>query len=148
MLLTDIGVSLSQEQIAENLYDSNWGTHRSDMERYLGGYFEEVESTENCSLEIIGAKLNQGYKVIVDWFDNLPTIDKDDPGGHYSVLADINWKEKKVKLFDPSNAKRIGGKNGIYWMDFKDFQDRWHDTGENNEKITKWALFAKTPKTI
>jgi hypothetical protein len=120
MVLNDSGIQSTQGRIAKEIYKKDWGTDEPELKSFLSGIFTEVGSKENSNLEEVGDLIRKGNRVIVYWWNNLPTEPgEEDLGGHYSVLADIDNVNKKVLLFDPSRQKRIDKKTVFIGLTFQ-----------------------------
>jgi ABC-type bacteriocin/lantibiotic exporter with double-glycine peptidase domain len=144
MLLNDSGIPFSQQEIASEIYRPGWGTDEPEMKTYLRKKHFDVDSKEDCSLNELHSLINKGFRTIVYWLNDLPTIKgEEDVCGHYSILADIDLKNKQVLLMDPSRQIRLNDKNRIYWLAFEDFIKRWTVIEENKLVSTNWALWIK-----
>lgn len=134
MALSVAGIEKKQENIAEDVYQSWWGTTQQIMIAYLSRFFKELNYIENASLDDVSSHLGKGHIVIVNWWDDL---DKDDPpGGHYSIVGE--YKPGVVTLVDPSN-----GREGVWNIAQAEFEKKWFDTLDVRDqiKINHWMLW-------
>lgn len=121
MALRATGVKKTQSEIAKDVFKDWWGTTQQIMLAYLSRFFKIVNYKNNSTFKDISFHLKKGHIVIVNWWDDL---DKDDTaGGHYSIVADYDFKLKGLTLVDPSN-----GRPRVWTIADKEFNKKWYDT--------------------
>lgn len=97
------------------------GTALAGIERGFAQLGYRAEVREDSRWEDIEKAVEKGWGVIVDWWHDLD----DEPDGHYSVVKEISRNE--IVLLDPE----IGGKRTL---ERKDFERKWWDIEENDER--------------
>src|SRR3989338_5494758 len=108
------------------------GTRIDGMEKALKHYGYETFAKEHGTLDDLRYYIiNKQIPVIVDWFSL-----EGGPGGHYSIVVDIN--KKNITLRDPSFTK-------IRKISNKDFMASWFDYPGDYPKdksvfIVRWML--------
>lgn len=134
--LSSVGIDKSQTEIAADTYQLWWGTHTGVMLAYFSRFFFLFGSLTDASIIDIEKHLNKGHFVIVDWWDDLTDDPNDPPDGHYSIVASVNRQKGTIKLIDPSAR-------GIWEMKLSDFEDRWYDYLDVNQKLrqSRWLLW-------
>ena len=135
MVLLASGIKKCQKEIAKDVYKEWWGTDQQLLFAYLSRFFGNIEFKENAFLSDIENHLKKGHLVVINWWDDLDDGEED---GHYTLAIGYDKKAKKIKMADPSNARK-----GIWTMDSKEFNDRWYDTLDVHGKkwIDGWMLW-------
>ena len=135
MALSAVGIDKTQAEIVADTNISWWGVDTSIMTAYLSRFFSDIGFKINADIKDIELHLRRGDIVIVDWWDDLTDDPDDPPDGHYSIVAKIDKRRGTIKLIDPSAR-------GIWDMKISDFQDRWYDYLDVNQKIpqSRWFL--------
>jgi hypothetical protein len=134
--LLSCGITKTQKEIAQEVYKDWWGTTQQIMMAYLSRFFKIVNYKHDATMKDVSSHLKKGHIVILDWWDN---IDKEDePGGHYSIVADYDYKLKGLTLVDPSNRRP-----GIWTISDKEFNKNWYDTLDIHGRtwIDGWMLW-------
>ncbi len=141
MLLAKCGRRIPQAEIAKDVYKDWWGTSQQMILAYLSRFFKLVNFKENATFSDITDHLTKGNLIIVNWWDDF---DENDPGGHYSVVADYDSKLAALTLADPSNERP-----GIWTISETEFRSKWYDSLDVRDKkwITGWMLWVD-PKTL
>jgi hypothetical protein len=142
MTLNASGINKSQKEIAEDVHKDWWGTTQQIMLAYLSRFFKIVNYKQNATFKDVSLHLKNGHIVILDWWDD---IDKEDePGGHYSIAGDYDYKSRSLTLVDPAN-----GRQGIWTISDKEFNKKWYDTLDVHDRtwVEGWMLWVD-PKTI
>ncbi len=136
MVLSAVGIDKSQAEIVADTNISWWGVDASIMIAYLSRFFSDLGFLTGAAVEDIEKHLQAGHFVIVDWWDDLTDDPNDPPDGHYSIVNSINREQGTVKLIDPSSR-------GIWDMKISDFEDRWYDCLDVDQKIRqfRWLLW-------
>lgn len=148
MIMRAAGINSSQEEIAEEIYDPDLGTSHRELVKFLLEKFGRVVKQSGSSFKKIHELMSDGYLVIVNWMDDLPTEENDPPEGHYSLVSEIDLVRQKIRLLDPSNATRADGKTKRYGMDFTEFEERWYDYVDLEEtQIIRGWLLAVDPES-
>lgn len=134
--LKSCGIEMTQAEIAKDTYKGWWGTTQQIMMAFLSRFFKIVNYKHNATFKDISSHLKKGHIVILNWWDD---IDKQDVGGgHYSIVADYDYKLKGLTLVDPSN-----GRPGIWTISDKEFNKKWYDTLDVHDRtwIEGWMLW-------
>jgi ABC-type bacteriocin/lantibiotic exporter with double-glycine peptidase domain len=133
MILAYSGIRKSQKVIARDVY-LNWlGTSQQVLIAYLPRFFKDTGYKNNSTLKDIKIQLKKGNLIIINWWEN---IDGSEPDGHYSIISDIDEKNRFLTIVDPSYARC-----GIWNMSIDKFQKRWFDYIDTNKKIKISHLF-------
>lgn len=151
MVALKFDIDVSQPEIALEVYDHKWGTKRRDMVRYLKNLLgvNNVEASAQTNIKYFKDSLKNGDIWIVNWFDDLKTVDpKEEEGGHYSVIAGIDTEHDMILVYDPTNSKRVKDYNSIYWMHLSEFMEKWIDIDEQKEghNLVRWGCRLYTRK--
>lgn len=136
MALLASGIDKSQKEIAKDVYNDWWGTTQQIILAYLSKYFKVVNYKHDASFKDISFHLKSGHIVILDWWDDIDTASE--PGGHYSIAADYDYKIKALTLVDPSNDRP-----GVWTISGKEFNSKWYDTLDIHDRtwIEGWMLW-------
>jgi len=134
MALSFAEINKSQQEIAKAVCKDWWGTTEPMILAYLSQFFEEINFSNDSTLEDIVLHLDKGHIVILDWWDDINK--NETPGGHYSIAAD--YKSGILTLADPSNDRA-----GIWDINANEFLSKWFDTLDVNNKIKikGWMLW-------
>jgi ABC-type bacteriocin/lantibiotic exporter with double-glycine peptidase domain len=129
MALAYSGIRKSQKVIARDVYLNWWGTSNEIMITYLSKYFRDLGDKKNSKIKDIQLHFKRGHLIIINWWDN---------DGHYSIISEINSKNKTLTLIDPSCDRC-----GIWNMNIKKFKKRWFDYVDtrNKIKVNNWFLW-------
>lgn len=130
------GIEKTQKEIAKEVHKNWWGTTQQIMLAYFSRFFKIVNYKHDATMKDVSLHLKKGHIVILDWWDN---IDKEDePGGHYSIVGDYDYKLKGLTLVDPSN-----GRPDIWTISDKEFNKNWYDTLDVHDRtwIEGWMLW-------
>lgn len=142
MILAKVGRRVSQADIAKDVYKDWWGTSQQMILAYLSRFFKHVNYKENASFSDISEHLNKGDLIIVNWWDDY---DENEPGGHYSVVADYDSSINALVLADPSNERP-----GIWTVHEDEFRGKWYDSLDVHDKkwIEGWMLWVDPTSVI
>ncbi len=143
MVLLVCGIKKTQAEIARQVYKDWWGTTQHIMLAYLSKFFKVVNYKHNATFKDLSLHLKKGHIVILNWWDD---IDKDgEPGGHYSIAVDYDYKLRALTLCDPSNSRP-----GIWTISDREFRERWYDTLDihNRTRIEGWMLWVDPASKI
>jgi ABC-type bacteriocin/lantibiotic exporter with double-glycine peptidase domain len=136
MALGACRIEKTQAEIAKDVYKAWWGTSQQLILAYLSRFFKIVNYKHDGTMKDVSFHLKKGHIVILNWWDD---IDKDDVGGgHYSIVADYDYKLKGLTLADPAN-----GRPGIWTISDKEFNKKWYDTLDVHDRtwIEGWMLW-------
>ena len=128
------GIVTSQKELADKIYDSEWGTSGEDMVRGCKILGLDATWVQGLELSELDAQRHGGDEVILNY------MDEDDPGkdGHYGVLRGL--EQGLLAVDDPSTEGRI---TVFREEDFVKY--RWYDVDEFGFKLEKWALIVRKP---
>jgi len=134
MALDAVGVTVSQSEIAKDIYLEWWGSPQQLVLAYLSRYFKAVNYKHNSTIHDVSFHLNKGNIVIVNFWDDF--LDGEEGDGHYSVVAEC--KKGIITLIDPSLER-----DGIWAVPTKIFKHAWFDTIETQNKlyVEGWILW-------
>jgi Peptidase_C39 like family len=130
------GITKTQKDIAKEVYKEWWGTTQQIILAYISQFFKIVNYKHNATMKDVSFHLKKGHIVILDWWDD---IDKEDePGGHYAIAGNYDYKLKGLTLVDPSD-----GRPGIWTISDKEFDKKWYDTLDVHDRtwIEGWMLW-------
>ena len=135
MTLDAVDISVSQEQIAKDIYIPWWGVGHQIMLAYLSRYFKKVNYKHNATIRDISFHLSKNHILIVNFWDDF--LDGEGIGdGHYSVVSEC--KKGIITLIDPSNER-----DGVWSISTKKFRAHWYDTIETQDRlyVEGWLLW-------
>jgi ABC-type bacteriocin/lantibiotic exporter with double-glycine peptidase domain len=160
MLLENIGVNVSQQEITEAAGATHTiETHGTRVDQLAKAVHQLVPIAklwhkEKASLDDLQYVLDEcKYPVGVEWqglFDDMD--DDDDDYGHYSVLAHIDKSRDELIIVDP--YKDFVDQNRIIkvstflnrWWDFNEVKDP--ETGEKEFKKDEQLFFVVVPLSV
>ena len=160
MLLENIGVTVSQEEITEaagaTLTIESHGTRVDQLAKAVHTLAPHAKlwHKEKSSFEDLEYVLNEKkFPVGVEWQGLFGDEDEDDEdNGHYSVLAHINKAKDELIIVDP--YKDFVDQNRIIkislfekrWWDFNEVKDL--ETGEKTFKKDEQLFFVVAPLDV
>ena len=160
MLLENIGVNVSQEEITEAAGATHTiETHGTRVDQLAKAVHElapiaKLWYKEKASVEDLEYVLNEcKFPVGVEWQGLFEDIDDDDEDyGHYSIIAHIDKVKDEIIVVDPYkdfvDQSRIV-KMSLFlnrWWDFNEVKDL--ETGEKEFKKDEQLFFVVTPLSI
>jgi len=160
MLLENIGVNVSQEEITEAAGATHTiETHGTRVDQLAKAVQElapiaKLWYKEKASVEDLEYVLNEcKFPVGVEWQGLFEDIDDDDEDyGHYSIIAHIDKVKDEIIVVDPYkdfvDQSRIV-KMSLFlnrWWDFNEVKDL--ETGEKEFKKDEQLFFVVTPLSI
>ena len=160
MLLENIGVNVSQEEITEAAGATHTiETHGTRVDQLARAVQElapiaKLWYKEKASVEDLEYVLNEcKFPVGVEWQGLFEDIDDDDEDyGHYSIIAHIDKVKDEIIVVDPYkdfvDQSRIV-KMSLFlnrWWDFNEVKDI--ETGEKEFKKDEQLFFVVTPLSI
>jgi hypothetical protein len=160
MLLENIGVNVSQEEITEAAGATRTiETHGTRVDQLAKAVQElapiaKLWYKEKASVEDLEFVLDEcKYPVGVEWQGLFADMDADDDDyGHYSIIAHIDKAKDEIIVVDPYkdfiDQSRIV-KMGLFldrWWDFNEVKDL--QTGEKTFKKDEQLFFVVTPLSI
>ena len=108
MVLAAGGIRATQAKIAKDVFLPWWGVTQQAIYAYLSKYFKSLNFKSNGTIADLTKRLKEGKVIIVNWWDDLEGLDDED--GHYTLLLDVDKKNKKVSAKPkPSKAKSDEG---------------------------------------
>jgi ABC-type bacteriocin/lantibiotic exporter with double-glycine peptidase domain len=133
MILSQVGINKTQEEIAKDVFISWWGVSQQIMLAYLSQYFSITNYKNNSKISDVSFHLKNNHIVVLNWWDDLDDSYGD---GHYTIVE--KYVDKKLFLVDSSTER-----NGILEIKYSDFKSRWYDTLTLDNKIwtTGWMLW-------
>ncbi|OGM15022.1 hypothetical protein A3D84_02000 [Candidatus Woesebacteria bacterium RIFCSPHIGHO2_02_FULL_42_20] len=142
MVLAAGGIRATQAKIAKDVFLPWWGVTQQAIYAYLSKYFKSLNFKSNGTIADLTKRLKEGKVIIVNWWDDLEGLDDED--GHYTLLLDVDKKNKKVVLADPSEGR------GIWKMDIKKFRNHWYDSLDLHRKkwVEGWMLWVDPESKI
>ena len=160
MLLENIGVNVSQEEITEAAGATHTiETHGTRVDQLAKAVHElapiaKLWYKEKASVEDLEYVLNEcKFPVGVEWQGLFEDMDDDDEDyGHYSIIAHIDTVKDEIIVVDPYkdfvDQSRIV-KMSLFlnrWWDFNEVKD--FETGEKEFKKDEQLFFVVTPLSI
>ena len=160
MLLENIGVNVSQEEITEAAGATHTiETHGTRVDQLAKAVHElapiaKLWYKEKASVEDLEYVLNEcKFPVGVEWQGLFEDMDDDDEDyGHYSIIAHIDKVKDEIIVVDPYkdfvDQSRIV-KMSLFlnrWWDFNEVKDL--ETGEKEFKKDEQLFFVVTPLSI
>lgn len=160
MLLENIGVNVSQEEITEAAGATHTiETHGTRVDQLAKAVQElapiaKLWYKEKASVEDLEYVLNEcKFPVGVEWQGLFEDMDDDDEDyGHYSIIAHIDKVKDEIIVVDPYkdfvDQSRIV-KMSLFlnrWWDFNEVKDL--ETGEKEFKKDEQLFFVVTPLSI
>ena len=147
MLLENVGVSVSQEEITEAAGATHTiETHGTRVDQLAKAVHElapiaKLWYKENASLEDLEYVLEKcKFPVGVEWQGLFADMDGDeDDYGHYSIIAHIDKMKDEIIVVDP--YKDFVDQSRIVKMSL--FQERWWDFNEVKDLETGTKTFKK-----
>jgi len=147
MLLENVGVSVSQEEITEAAGATHTiETHGTRVDQLAKAVHElapiaKLWYKENASLEDLEYVLEEcKFPVGVEWQGLFADMDGDeDDYGHYSIIAHIDKMKDEIIVVDP--YKDFVDQSRIVKMSL--FQERWWDFNEVKDLETGTKTFKK-----
>jgi hypothetical protein len=163
MLLSNVGVDVTQEQVAEagdatELIERN-GMRVDQLARAVVLLVPHVQFwyKEHAKLsELISIILDQQYPVGVEWQgifdDDEEATNGDNDYGHYSVITHVDLEKQALIIVDP--YKDFVSRDRI--LSFTEFDERWWDynevinleTGKPQFVKDTRLMFIVTPKEV
>lgn len=142
MLLSNVGVLVSQEEIADAAgvthTIADYGMQVSQMALAVRRLAPQVQvwSKESAELDDLSALVNQyGYPVAVEWQgtfgqDDDEDEEEDDSGehdyGHYSIVTRVDLEEDTIVMVDPYRDFSLKDR----YFSVSEFLPRWWDVNE------------------
>ena len=160
MLLENIGVNVSQEEITEAAGATHTiETHGTRVDQLAKAVHElapiaKLWYREKASVEDLEYVLNEcKFPVGVEWQGLFEDMDDDDEDyGHYSIIAHIDTVKDEIIVVDPYkdfvDQSRIV-KMSLFlnrWWDFNEVKDP--ETGEKEFKKDEQLFFVVTPLSV
>jgi hypothetical protein len=160
MLLENIGVNVSQEEITEAAGATHTiETHGTRVDQLAKAVHElapiaKLWYKEKASVEDLEYVLNEcKFPVGVEWQGLFEDMDDDDEDyGHYSIIAHIDTVKDEIIVVDPYkdfvDQSRIV-KMSLFlsrWWDFNEVKDR--ETGEKEFKKDEQLFFVVAPLSV
>ena len=160
MLLENIGVNLSQEEITDAAGATHTiATHGTRVDQLAKAVHElapiaKLWFKDKASPEDLEYVLNEAkYPVGVEWQGLFADMDHDDEDyGHYSIIAHIDKAKDELIVVDPYkdfvDQSRIV-KMSVFlnrWWDFNEVKDP--DTGEKEFKKDEQLFFVVDPLSV
>jgi ABC-type bacteriocin/lantibiotic exporter with double-glycine peptidase domain len=160
MLLENIGVTASQEEITEaagaTLTIETHGTRVDQLARAVHQlapiaklWYKEKATAEDLEYVLDACK----FPVGVEWQGLFDDMDDDDEDyGHYSIIANIDQAKDEIIVVDPYkdfvDQSRIVKMSTFLnrWWDFNEVKDL--DTGEKTFKKDEQLFFVVTPLSV
>lgn len=148
MLLLRAGINKTQKEIADDVYDPNWGSSYESMAKYLHFQFWRHGTEAGATTEHVYSLLKRGYGVIA----NIMYHDETGAGGHYVLIDSYDPTTETYTIFDPSNGDNLRGQRGIYTVSRKDFEKDWYDFANEDDDRHQvptyhWIAFADLAAT-
>ena len=103
-----------------------------------------IDFKDNASIEDIKQRLNSGYTVVVNWWDNLDASEESPEDGHYSLIVDYDDEAQTLTLADPISSR------GIWRIAQKDFENLWFDflDPQRKKQVKGWMLWVDPKSKI
>lgn len=138
------GYPLDQEEIAMTilsdgrpLYDEKWGSSHARIREFLSMYFYNAHTKSDCSIEEIRQYLEDGKEIIA----NVRAMDDLGEDGHYVAVTKIDFENKLVEIYDPTNAIRADGLHGVYTLSIEKFTEEWWDYATPQDEVNDIKTF-------
>jgi ABC-type bacteriocin/lantibiotic exporter with double-glycine peptidase domain len=159
MLLENIGVDVSQEEITEAAGATHTiETHGTRVDQLAKAVHElapiaKLWYKENASVEDLEYVLDEcKYPLGVEWQGLFEDMDEDDDYGHYSIIAHIDKIKDEIIVVDPYkdfvDQSRIVNMSLFLnrWWDFNEVKDP--ETGEKTFKKDEQLFFVVVPLSV
>ena len=144
LAVSDSDIENPQPEIAGEVCLPWWGTAQEMMFAYLSRFFGNIDFKDNASIEDIKQRLNSGYTVVVNWWDNLDASEESPEDGHYSLIVDYDDEAQTLTLADPISSR------GIWRIAQKDFENLWFDflDPQRKKQVKGWMLWVDPKSKI
>jgi predicted double-glycine peptidase len=117
--------------------NSEDGTSLKAIKRVAENHSLNCDIKKECDLQELKSSLSNGNPVILNfqaWSnDKKPNWKNDWKDGHYAVL--VGMDEENLYMRDPSIYNKVGT------LSIDEFMDRWHDVGNDKNKMYNVAIF-------
>lgn len=151
--LADPTAIVDQKQLVKKhaKYVNDWGVTNNETLLMAREFFSNVSSQEHTTWNEVKIKLDLGYGIIIDFYDDTVFTDGSPSAadGHDIVIMKVDQENKIVTIIDPTDKPKVFDYQNQEYVIYDQavdvpllwLEERWHDQDINGQLVICWAMF-------